>query len=742
MSDDQGPRLTQPDRPWMMRTYAGHSTAKASNELYRGNLAKGQTGLSVAFDLPTQTGYDPDDELARGEVGKVGVPVVHRGDMATLMDGIPLGEMNTSMTINATAAWLLALYIVAAENQDPPTPQEQLQGTTQNDIIKEFLARGTYAFPPAPSMRLIADMIAYTVEHVPKWNPINICSYHLQEAGATPVQEIAYAMSNAIAVLDSVRARLGAPGEVGQSRRAHGDHSDTDGSGEAGGSGTTGEPNAADGSNDELMGQVFGRISFFVNAGVRFVEEHAKLRAMGILWEELGRERYGVTDPKHLRFRYGVQVNSLGLTEAQPENNVQRIVLETLAVTLGRDARARAIQLPAWNEALGLPRPWDQQWSLRIQQVMAYETDLLEYPDIFEGSVVMDGLVAELLDGARAEMAVVAEHGGAVEAVPYMKGALVDSHRQRIHRIESGEQVVVGQNRFAETAVSPLTDDAEGGILVVDPAVEAEQIEAVRRWRSERDQGAVDAALAELARVAVGEDDPPRPRENLMVPTIAAARAGATTGEWARTLREVFGSYRAPTGVGEASGHETPDAELTELREEVSRLQERLGRRPKILVGKPGLDGHSNGAEQIAVRARDAGMDVVYEGIRLTPAQIAASALQEGVHVIGLSILSGSHRELIPAVIDALRESGVTVPVVVGGIIPDQDVAPLKRAGVACVYTPKDFDLTQIMRDIVELVGSGSASGNGAAMPNGNGSAADNAAASNGSGSGSSAHVA
>jgi (2R)-ethylmalonyl-CoA mutase len=669
MSGDQAPRLEQPDRPWMMRTYAGHSTAKASNELYRGNLAKGQTGLSVAFDLPTQTGYDPDDELARGEVGKVGVPVVHRGDMATLMDGIPLGEMNTSMTINATAAWLLALYIVAAEQQS--VAQAELQGTTQNDIIKEFLARGTYAFPPAPSMRLIADMIAYTVEHVPKWNPINICSYHLQEAGATPVQEIAYAMSNAIAVLDAARERVQAA------------HSDDEAAAQ------------------DLMGQVFGRISFFVNAGVRFVEEHAKLRAMSILWEELGRERYGVTDVKHLRFRYGVQVNSLGLTEAQPENNVQRIVLETLAVTLGRDARARAIQLPAWNEALGLPRPWDQQWSLRIQQVMAYETDLLEYPDIFEGSHVMDGLVAELLDGARAEIAVVAEHGGAVEAVPYMKGALVDSHRQRIHRIESGEQVVVGQNRFTETAVSPLTDDAEGGILVVDPAVEAEQIEAVRRWRSERDQGAVDAALADLARVAADDAS----RENLMIPTIAAARAGATTGEWARTLREVFGSYRAPTGVGEASGHETPDAELTELREEVSRLQERLGRRPKILVGKPGLDGHSNGAEQIAVRARDAGMDVVYEGIRLTPAQIAASALQEGVHVIGLSILSGSHRELIPAVIDALRESGVTAPVVVGGIIPDQDVAPLKRAGVACVYTPKDFDLTQIMRDIVELVG-------------------------------------
>jgi ethylmalonyl-CoA mutase len=647
----------------MMRTYAGHSTAKASNELYRRNLAKGQTGLSVAFDLPTQTGYDPDDELARGEVGKVGVPVVHRGDMAALMDEIPLGEMNTSMTINATAAWLLALYIVAAENQDPPTEQRDLQGTTQNDIIKEFLARGTYAFPPAPSMRLISDMIAYTVEHVPKWNPINICSYHLQEAGATPVQEIAYAMSNAIAVLDAARERLG--------DRAEG-----------------------------LMGHVFGRISFFVNAGVRFVEEHAKLRAMGILWEELGRERYGVTDERHLRFRYGVQVNSLGLTEAQPENNVQRIVLEALAVTLGRDARARAIQLPAWNEALGLPRPWDQQWSLRIQQVFAYETDILEYPDIFEGSKVMEGLVDELLEHARAEMAIVAEHGGAVEAVPYMKAALVDSHRERIQRIESGEQIVVGQNRFTETEVSPLTADAEGGILVVDPAVEAEQVEAVRRWRAERDQDAVDAALAELARVASSESV----SENLMIPTIAAARAGATTGEWASTLREVFGSYRAPTGVGEATAA-PGDEELSELREEVARLQEKLGRRPKILVGKPGLDGHSNGAEQIAVRARDAGMDVVYEGIRLTPAQIAASALQEGVHVIGLSILSGSHRELIPAVIDALNESGVSAPVVVGGIIPEQDVEPLKRAGVAAVYTPKDFDITKIVRDIVEIVG-------------------------------------
>ncbi len=657
----------------MMRTYAGHSTAKASNELYRRNLEKGQTGLSVAFDLPTQTGYDPDDELARGEVGKVGVPVSHRGDMAALMEGIPLAEMNTSMTINATAAWLLALYIVAAEERG--VSQEQLQGTTQNDIVKEFLARGTYAFPPAPSLRLIADMIAYTVEHVPKWNPINICSYHLQEAGATPIQEIAYAMSNAIAVLDAARERV----------------------------------------PSERMGEVFGRISFFVNAGVRFVEEHAKLRAMSILWEELGRERYDVTDPKLLRFRYGVQVNSLGLTEAQPENNVQRIVLEALAVTLGRDSRARAIQLPAWNEALGLPRPWDQQWSLRIQQVLAYETDILEYPDIFDGSHVMDGLVAELLEGARAEMAVVAEHGGAMQAVPYMKASLVDAHRERIQRIESGEQTVVGQNRFTETEDSPLTAGGDGGILVVDPALEAQQIEEVRRWRSQRDQAAVDAALAELARVAALEGDA-REDENLMIGTIAAARAGATTGEWARTLREVFGSYRAPTGVGEASPA-TGDGELEELRKRVAALGERLGRRPKILVGKPGLDGHSNGAEQIAVRARDSGMDVVYEGIRLTPAQIAASARQEGVHVVGLSILSGSHRELIPAVIGALRDAGVNVPVVVGGIIPDQDVAPLKRAGVAAVYTPKDFDISRIMRDIVELVGANAngSSANGSA---------------------------
>src|SRR5438477_1375908 len=675
MSGESTPRLPERDRPWMMRTYAGHSTARASNELYRRNLQKGQTGLSIAFDLPTQTGYDPDEELARGEVGKVGVPVAHRGDMAALMDGIPLAEMNTSMTINATAAWLLALYIVTAEEHG--VRQEELQGTTQNDIIKEFLARGTYAFPPAASMRLIADMIAYTVEHVPKWNPINICSHHLQEAGATPLQEIAYAMSNAIAVLDAVQERVAA------------DIAAKDGS--------AGE--SAQAEVQRRMEQVFGRISFFVNAGVRFVEEHAKLRAMSILWEELGRERYGISDERLLRFRYGVQVNSLGLTEAQPENNVQRIVLEALAVTLGRDARARAIQLPAWNEALGLPRPWDQQWSLRIQQVLAYETDILEYPDIFEGSRVMEALVAELLEGARAEIAVVAEHGGAVEAVGYMKSALVDSHRERIRRIESGELVVVGQNRFTESEASPLTDDAQGGILVVDPTVEAEQVQAVQRWRAERDQQDVDSALGRLAAVAREE----RLGENLMVATIAAARAGATTGEWAGTLREVFGSYRAPTGVGEATALGSSE-EVDELREQVSRLQEQLGRRPKILVGKPGLDGHSNGAEQIAVRARDSGMDVVYEGIRLPPSEIAASALQEGVHVVGLSILSGSHRELIPSVIEALRERGVDAPVVAGGIIPEADVEPLKAAGVAAVYTPKDFDLTRIMRDIVALV--------------------------------------
>jgi len=655
MSEVPSPRLPERDRPWLMRTYAGHSDAQRSNELYRRNLAKGQTGLSIAFDLPTQTGYDPDHELARGEVGKVGVSIAHRGDMRTLLDGIPLAEMNTSMTINATAAWLLALYIVTAEDQG--AAQEQLQGTTQNDILKEYLSRGTYAFPPGPSMRLIADTIAYTVEHVPKWNPINICSYHLQEAGATPVQEIAYAMSNAIAVLDAVRERVA----------------------------------------EELMPSVFGRISFFVNAGLRFVEEHAKLRAMAELWDELGRDRYGVEDPKLRRFRYGVQVNSLGLTEAQPENNVYRIALEALAVTLGRSARARAIQLPAWNEALGLPRPWDQQWSLRLQQILAYETDVLEYPDIFEGSKVMDGLVAELVAGAGEEMARVAEHGGAVEAVDYMKASLVESHRERWRRIEAGELTVVGMNRFTSTEPSPLTADADGGILVVDPQVEANQQAALARWRSERDQAEVDAALGELARVARAE------HENIMPATIEAARAGATTGEWAATLREVFGEYRGPTGVGEAAA--LPSEDVAELREEVERVSEALGRRLKFLVGKPGLDGHSNGAEQIAVRARDAGMDVVYEGIRLTPSQIATSAAQEGVHVVGLSILSGSHRELIPSVLEAMRATAVeSVPVLVGGIIPEADAQALRELGVAAVYTPKDWDLNRMMRDIVALV--------------------------------------
>jgi (2R)-ethylmalonyl-CoA mutase len=649
------PRLPERDRPWVMRTYAGHSDAARSNELYRRNLAKGQTGLSVAFDLPTQTGYDPDHELARGEVGKVGVSIAHRGDMRTLLDGIPLGEMNTSMTINATAAWLLSLYIVAAEDQD--VGREQLQGTTQNDILKEYLSRGTYAFPPGPSMRLIADTIAYTVVHVPRWNPINICSYHLQEAGATPVQEIAYAMSNAIAVLDAVRERV----------------------------------------PEELMGQVFGRISFFVNAGVRFIEEHAKLRAMSQLWDELGRERYDVQDPQQRRFRYGVQVNSLGLTEAQPENNVYRIALEALAVTLGRSARARALQLPAWNEALGLPRPFDQQWSLRLQQILAYETDLLEYPDIFEGSHVMEGLVAELADGARVEMERVAELGGAVLAVDYMKSSLVESHRERWRRIESGDLTIVGMNRFDSTEPSPLTADADGGIMVVDPAVESEQRAALERWREQRDENAVQEALTVLAAAAAD------PETNIMEPSIAAARAGATTGEWSQTLRDVFGEYRAPTGVGEASA--VIGGDLSALHDEVEQISELLGRRLKFLVGKPGLDGHSNGAEQIAVRARDAGMDVVYEGIRLTPAQIASSAAQEGVHVIGLSILSGSHAELIPSVLAALREAGVgDTPVVVGGIIPDADAALLREHGVAAVYTPKDWDLNQMMRDIVTLV--------------------------------------
>ncbi len=651
-------RLEQRDRPWVMRTYAGHSDARRSNELYRKNLAKGQTGLSIAFDLPTQTGYDPDAELARGEVGKVGVSVVHRGDMETLVDGIPLGEMNTSMTINATAAWLLGLYVAVADEQG--VDREALSGTTQNDIIKEYLSRGTYAFPPGPSMRLIADMVSFTVNEIPRWNPINICSYHLQEAGATPVQEIAYSLSNAIAVLDAVRER--------------------------------GQVSEAD------FPRVFGRISFFVNAGIRFIEEHAKLRAMGVLWEELGRERYGVTDEKLLRMRYGVQVNSLGLTEAQPENNVPRIVLEALAVTLGRGARARAIQLPAWNEALGLPRPWDQQWSLRIQQILAEETDLLDYPDIFEGSKVMDGLVGELIDGAREEMAVVAEQGGAVEAVPYMKARLVESHRERVARIEAGDLKVIGQNCFTETEDSPLTVGEDGGILTPDPAVERERIAALEQWREERDGAAVEAALAELAAAAADES------ANLMEPTIAAARAGATTGEWAQTLREVFGAYRGPTGVdGSATGG---NADLLKaVRAVVDEVSGAIGHPIRILVAKPGLDGHSNGAEQIAVRAKDVGMEVVYQGIRLTPEEIASSALQEDADVVGLSILSGSHLELVPRVVELLAAAGVEVPVVVGGIIPPADERVLLERGIARVYTPKDFDLNRIMGDIAALVG-------------------------------------
>jgi ethylmalonyl-CoA mutase len=648
-------RLPERDHPWVMRTYAGHSTAKESNELYRRNLAKGQTGLSIAFDLPTQTGYDPDDELARGEVGKVGVSIAHKGDMHTLLDGIPLDEMNTSMTINATAAWLLALYMTVAEENG--VDRHALQGTTQNDIVKEFLSRGTYAFPPEPSLRLIADTIAYTVEEVPRWNPINICSYHLQEAGATPVQEVAYALSTAIAVLDQVRPRVPA----------------------------------------ESFPRVFGRISFFVNAGIRFIEEHAKLRAMSELWEELGRNRYGVEEESYLRLRYGVQVNSLGLTESQPENNIIRIALEALAVTMGRDARARALQLPAWNEALGLPRPWDQQWSLRIQQILAYETDLLEYPDVFRGSKVMDGLVEELIEGVRSEMAIVAEQGGAVESVPYMKTKLVESHRERVRRIESGELKVVGQNVYTEHEPSPLQEGEDGGILRVDPAVERSSIEAIERWRSARDEGAVAAALEELRKAAADPD------VNLMPPTLAAAKAGATTGEWAAALRESFGEYRAPTGVAGA-GAPPDDAALGPLRQRVERVSEALGRRIKILVGKPGLDGHSNGAEQIAVRARDAGMDVVYEGIRLTPARIARTAVDEGVHVVGLSILSGSHADLIPSVLGELRAAGADVPVVVGGIIPAADAAKLLEAGVARVYTPKDFEVSRIMGDIVELV--------------------------------------
>ncbi|GAA3699052.1 protein meaA [Terrabacter ginsenosidimutans] len=658
-----------------MRTYAGHSSAAASNALYRRNLAKGQTGLSVAFDLPTQTGYDPDHVLARGEVGKVGVPISHIGDMAALFADIPLREMNTSMTINATAMWLLALYQVAAEQQaeaageDPAEWVRSLAGTTQNDIIKEYLSRGTYAFPPGPSLRLITDLITYTVREIPQWNPINICSYHLQEAGATPVQEIAYAMSTAVAVLDAVRDSGQVPAEE--------------------------------------LPSVVARISFFVNAGVRFVEEMCKMRAFVELWDELTRERYGVTDPKARRFRYGVQVNSLGLTEAQPENNVQRIVLEMLGVTLSKDARARAIQLPAWNEALGLPRPWDQQWSLRMQQVLAYESDLLEYDDLFTGSVVVEAKVAELVAGAKAEMARVEGMGGAVAAVEsgYMKSALVASHAERRRRIEAGEAVVVGLNRFETTEPNPLTADLDTAIQTVDADVERHASEAVRAWRGTRDADPERRARAAAAMERLRADA--ASGTNLMSASLECARAEVTTGEWAAVLREQFGEYRAPTGVSGSVGvgSSEPGDALSHVRELVARTGEELGEKLRILVGKPGLDGHSNGAEQVAVRARDAGFEVVYQGIRLTPEQIVAAAVAEDVHLVGISILSGSHMELVPEVLRGLREAGAgDVPVVVGGIIPESDAAALRAAGVAMVFTPKDFGLNDIMGEMVGVI--------------------------------------
>ncbi|MBA2387223.1 MAG: protein meaA [Acidimicrobiia bacterium] len=639
---------SQRDRPWLMRTYSGHSTATASNALYRTNLIKGQTGLSIAFDLPTQTGYDPDSPMARGEVGKVGVPVTHLGDMRTLLDHIPQGEMNTSMTINATAAWLLALYVANAEEHGvAPT---ELRGTTQNDIVKEYLSRGTYIFPPEPSRRLIVDMIAWCSQHAPLWNPMNVCSYHLQEAGATPTQEIAYSLATAIGVLDAVRDSRQVP--------------------------------------EDRFTPMFGSMSFFVNAGIRFVEEICKLRVLTDMWEEIGRRRYGVTDAKALRFRYGVQVNSLGLTEAQPENNVQRIVLEMLAVTLSKRARARSIQLPAWNEALGLPHPWDQQWSLRMQQVLAFESDLLEYGDIFDGSKVIEDACDELRAKAQAELDDVLGMGGAFEAVETLKGRLVASMAERTRRIESGDQVVVGVNRFTETEPSPL--GGEGSILTVDPQLEAAAIAALERWRTDRDQAAVDAALDELRRAAAGSD-------NVMPPSISLAKAGGTTGEWGAAMREVFGEYRAPTGVSGAAG---TAGGLADVAGYVKSLE---GGPLRLLVAKPGLDGHSNGAEQIAVAARDVGMEVIYSGIRLTLEEIAASARDEDPDVIGLSILSGSHMELVPALIGQLRELGVDSPVVVGGIIPEADRPRLTEAGVAAVFTPKDFELAKIMRAIADL---------------------------------------
>ena len=651
------------DKPWIFRTYAGHSNARDSNALYRKNLAKGQTGLSVAFDLPTQTGYDSDHPQAKGEVGKVGVPICHLGDMRALFEAIPLGEMNTSMTINATAAWLLALYVALADEQG--VARDTLQGTTQNDIIKEYLSRGTYVFPPAPSMRLIQDTILFTAREMPKWNPMNVCSYHLQEAGATPVQELAFALATAVAVLDKVKAS----GEV----------------------------------PDEDFGNVVGRISFFVNAGLRFITELCKMRAFAELWDEITASRYGVADPKNRLFRYGVQVNSLGLTEQQPENNVARILIEMLAVTLSKKARARAVQLPAWNEALGLPRAWDQQWSLRLQQILAFETDLLDYGDIFDGSAEIDRKVAELKREARDELARIDQMGGAVAAVDtgYLKQQLVESNTRRIEGVESGAQTVVGVNRFVETEESPLSA-GQDSILTVPDHVEGEQIARLKAWRAARDPKAVAAALAALARAAGAG-------HNIMPASIACAKAGVTTGEWGAVLRAGFGEYRAPTGVGR--GMRNDSVGLDDLRADIDRVSKKLGRRMKLLVGKPGLDGHSNGAEQIAVRARDAGMEVVYDGIRLTPAEIVQAARQEDVHMVGLSILSGSHLPLVKDVVAGLRQAGLErVPVVVGGIIPREDALALKQFGVAAVYTPKDFELNRIMADIVRIVDAGASS--------------------------------
>ena len=652
MSDDDAapPRRSQ---PWVMRTYSGHSNARASNELYRTNISRGQTGLSIAFDLPTQTGYDPDAPEAAGEVGKVGVPVAHLGHMRQLLDGIPVAEMNTSMTINATAAWLLALYVANAESQgvDPAV----LQGTTQNDIVKEYLSRGTYIFPPGPSLRLTVDTITYTVRNVPKWNPINVCSYHLQEAGATPVQEVAFALATAIGVLDGVRHS----GKIAE---------------------------------DELD-QVVGRMSFFVNSGVRFVEETAKMRAFGAMWDRICKERYGVGDERLRRFRYGVQVNSLGLTEAQPENNIPRIVLETLGVSLSKNARARAIQLPAWNEALGLPRPWDQQWSLRIQQILAFESDLLEYDDIFDGSHVMEAKTNELIEAATKELNDVIDRGGAFSAVEELKMRLVKSQAERVARIESGEQMVVGVNCFTDSAPSPLPVDS---VLKLEPTVESDLQADIKAWRRDRDQAAATKALDDLRRAA--ED----PVADLMAPTLALARAGGTTGEWGAALREVFGEYRGPTGVGGAKG--TYGSELSSAAARARALAVATGSPPRLLVGKPGLDGHSNGAEQIAVAARDAGFEVIYQGIRLTPEQIVATARDEDVDVVGLSILSGSHLELVPEVLDRMAAAGLDAPVVVGGIIPPEDAEILLGKGVAAVYTPKDFQFATIMDDLVGLV--------------------------------------